>query len=194
MVGPHAGGRSSRRCRASAGCYPDANGYGLGMASGEQRSGFGPALLLGAGLGGFVDGILLHQILRWHHLLSARPDADLTANLVADGLFHAAAWLAVLAGVLWLWRATRNSPQVRLSWATLVGPMLVGWGLFNLVEGVVNHHLLELHHVRLGPNQTSYDVAFLVLGTLLVLVGLGWYRRGGAARRPAAASRLRPGS
>ena len=28
-------------------------------------------LLLGFAMGGFFDGILLHQILQWHHLLSA---------------------------------------------------------------------------------------------------------------------------
>lgn len=159
------------------------------MAAADRRGGFGPALLLGAGLGGFVDGILLHQILRWHHLLSSRPDADLTANLVADGLFHAAAWLAVLAGVLWLWRRAHHRPPVRLSWATLGGPMLAGWGLFNLVEGLVNHHLLDLHHVRLGPHQTTYDIGFLILGALLLLGGLGWYRRNATGRRPAPAGR-----
>lgn len=174
-------------------CFPGANGYEVGVPAADRRGGFGPALLLGAGLGGFVDGILLHQILRWHHLLSSRPDADLTANLFADGLFHAAAWLAVLAGVLWLWRRTQHHPPVRLSWATLGGPMLAGWGLFNLVEGLVNHHLLDLHNVRPGPHQTTYDIGFLVLGALLLLGGLGWYWRNATRRRPAAGSRLQPG-
>jgi uncharacterized membrane protein len=63
----------------------------------------GPGLLLGVGLGAFVDGIVLHQLLRWHHLLSAHPGVSLRANLIADGVFHAGAWLAVLGGVLWLW-------------------------------------------------------------------------------------------
>jgi hypothetical protein len=27
-----------------------------------------PGILLGLGLGGFVDGIVLHQILQWHHI------------------------------------------------------------------------------------------------------------------------------
>ncbi|HJY46662.1 MAG TPA: DUF2243 domain-containing protein, partial [Propionibacteriaceae bacterium] len=68
----------------------------------------GPGLLLGVGLGAFVDGIVLHQLLRWHHLLSSRPGFSLTANLVADGVFHAGAWLAVLVGVLWLWRSSHR--------------------------------------------------------------------------------------
>ena len=29
-----------------------------------------PAFLMGVGLGGFIDGILLHQILQWHHMLT----------------------------------------------------------------------------------------------------------------------------
>jgi uncharacterized membrane protein len=38
----------------------------------DQRSPpVAPALLLGIGLGGFVDGIVLHQILQWHHMLTA---------------------------------------------------------------------------------------------------------------------------
>ncbi len=30
-----------------------------------------PATILGVGLGGFVDGIVLHQVLQWHHMLSS---------------------------------------------------------------------------------------------------------------------------
>ena len=51
------------------------------------------ATLLGIGLGGFADGILLHQILQWHNMLSSRvAPTDLIAmkyNMVWDGLFHA---------------------------------------------------------------------------------------------------------
>jgi uncharacterized membrane protein len=137
----------------------------------------GPALLLGAGLGGFVDGILLHQILRWHHLLTSRPGVDLTGNLVADGLFHAGTWLAVVGGLLWLWRRARNGPRL-WPWTALIGPLLAGWGLFNLSEGLLNHHLLDLHHVRSGPHQTTFDLGFLVLGAALVLLGTAIHRRG----------------
>jgi len=152
---------------------------------------FGPALLLGAGLGGFLDGIMLHQILRWHHLLSERQDAGQTANLVADGLFHTAAWLAVLAGVLWLWHRTgRGVPETghhragQRRWGALAGPMVAGWGLFNLGEGAVNHHLLGLHHVRPGPDQTLYDIGFLALGALWVAGGLAWQRAASRSESP----------
>jgi uncharacterized membrane protein len=29
-----------------------------------------PGFLMGIGLGGFIDGILLHQILQWDHMLT----------------------------------------------------------------------------------------------------------------------------
>ena len=143
-----------------------------------------PGLLLGLGLGGFVDGIVLHQLLQWHHLLTGtdgHPAGTLTgleANVVADGLFHTATWLLVLAGtatMLAAWRAGRLPP----SWSAHVGLLLAGWGVFNLVEGVVDHHLLGVHHVRddLGA-PLSWDLGFLALGAVLVVVGTLLYRRG----------------
>jgi uncharacterized membrane protein len=137
---------------------------------------FGPGLLLGIGLGAFVDGIVLHQLLLWHHLLSSRPDVSLSVNLIADGVFHAGAWLAVLAGVLWLWRRSHRT-QANGRWTALAAVMVTGWGLFNVVEGLINHYLLNLHHVRPGPNQAIYDIAFLIFGALLTIGGFIWYRR-----------------
>ena len=66
-------------------------------------------LLMGAGLGGFVDGIVFHQILQWHNMLSAKiPPNDLVsakANMTWDGLFHAGVWMLTVAGLWMLWRA-----------------------------------------------------------------------------------------
>jgi uncharacterized membrane protein len=153
------------------------------MAANDRgaSSAFAPSLIIGAGLGAFIDGILLHQILGWHHLLSARPGVDMRANEVADGLFHAGAWLAVLVGVLWLYARLRLPPVPaawpRLDrgprpWGVLIGGMLVGWGLFTVIEGLVDHHALGLHHMRPGPDQLAWDLGFLAFGA--VLVGLGF--------------------
>lgn len=135
-----------------------------------------PGILLGLGLGGFVDGILLHQILQWHHMLSSTPQhppttvAGLEVNTLWDGLFHAATWLFVVAGLLLLWRAVRQADTAGPLRA-LLGWILMGWGIFNLVEGIVDHQILQIHHVRPGPYQTAYDIGFLLLGALLVWVG-----------------------
>ncbi len=146
-----------------------------------------PAILLGVGLGGFVDGILFHQVLQLHHMLSnAGQDriglttppvttvAGLEANTLWDGLFHTATYLFVLVGLLMLWQAWRElalPAHRRPSWTLLVGGILVGWGFFNLVEGVVDHHLLQIHHVRAGDHELLWDLLFLLAGAGLVLVG-----------------------
>ena len=147
------------------------------MAPEEVTRPRAPGVLLGIGLGGFVDGIVLHQILQWHHMLSSEGDsppttvAGLETNTLWDGLFHAFTWAAVAGGIWILWRRTTER-RWAFSGRAFVGWMLVGWGLFNLVEGIVDHQLLGIHHVRddLG-GPLSWDVGFLVFGALLVLVG-----------------------
>ncbi|HEX6145327.1 MAG TPA: DUF2243 domain-containing protein [Acidimicrobiia bacterium] len=141
------------------------------------RSIRGPGVVLGVGLGGFVDGIVLHQILQWHHMLSESERypptslAGLEANVLADGLFHAVTWLFVVAGIAWLWNTARNGGWT-WRWRTLLGWMLVGWGLFNLVEGVVDHHLLGIHRVRPeAADPLMWDIGFLVIGVALVAIG-----------------------
>jgi uncharacterized membrane protein len=53
----------------------------------------------------------------------------------------------------------------------------MGWSLFNLVEGTINHHLVTLHHVRDDvADPLSWDLGFLVLGAALVVSGLGLSR------------------
>ncbi len=130
--------------------------------------------LLGIGLGGFIDGILLHQLLQWHHMLTARlPATDLVnlkVNMVWDGLFHAFTWLTTVAGLALLWRATGRSDVVR-STRAFTGSLVLGWGLFNVVEGMIDHELLQIHHVHPGDDQLSWDVAFLVLGAALIAAG-----------------------
>jgi uncharacterized membrane protein len=131
-------------------------------------------VLLGVGLGGFVDGIVLHQILQWHHLVSEPypPETldNLKLNTLFDGLFHAFTWMMTAMGLALLWRASKQ-PGVLWSTRALMGSLAIGWGLFNLVEGIVDHHVLEIHHVRAGPNQLAWDVAFLAFGAVLVVGG-----------------------
>lgn len=143
-----------------------------------------PFLLLGLGLGGFVDGIVLHEILQWHHMISSVPGsptttlAGLEANVVADGFFHVGTWLLVTGGSVMTviaWRQGRLAPN----WPFHAGLLLTGWGVFNVVEGVVDHMLLEVHHVRddLG-GPVSWDIGFLVFGALLTAGGWALHRRG----------------
>ena len=161
-------------------------GYGAGMTATTRAprpvpTGKPPSkvsgLLFGLGFGGFLDGIVLHQILQWHHMVShvegypTSTVAGLEVNTFADGLFHLTTWFFVLGGsitAIIAWRQGRLAPN----WSFHFGLVLAGWGVFNLVEGVIDHHVLGVHHVRddLGA-PLSWDIAFLVLGALLAIGG-----------------------
>lgn len=132
-----------------------------------------PGILLGLGLGGFVDGILLHQIFQWHNMLSstdrwARTTLEgMESNMLADGLFHLATWALVAAGVWALWSGMRHREYA--SGKALLGWALAGWGIFNLVEGIIDHQILGIHHVR--EESLAWDVGFLAFGVALIVVG-----------------------
>jgi uncharacterized membrane protein len=123
------------------------NRFGWGVGAGS--------VLLGLGLGGFFDGIVLHQILQWHHMLSAVKPIDtvrgLEINTLGDGLFHLGTYSLTVAGLVLLWRRLHQQHR-QVPPVTLIGGLLLGWGVFNLVEGLVDHHILQIHHVRPGPN------------------------------------------
>lgn len=133
-----------------------------------------PGILMGMGLGGFFDGIVLHQMLQWHHLVTALypPTSleNLQHNTFWDGIFHAASWLWTITGLLLLIRMLRW-PERPWSAQNFVGTLLMGWGLFNLIEGVVNHYVLQIHHVRPGPQQWAWDVGFLGWGAIMLVAG-----------------------
>lgn len=132
-------------------------------------------ILLGLGFGGLFDGILLHQILQWHHMLSSvRPAttvAQMKLNMVWDGLFDATTWILTLLGVICLWRAGKRD-DVPWSSNTFFGSLLLGAGIFNVVEGLIDHEILGIHHVKPGPNELAWDIGFLAIGAILAT--LGW--------------------
>jgi len=134
-------------------------------------------LVLGMGFGGFADGIILHQILGWHHLVCMTADcqptsiAQLLHQNTQDGYFHLGLWLVTLAGTAMLFRAAR---RVGPEWKgrVLFGAMLAGGGLFDFVEGLINHQILGIHHVLPGnPHQLLFDMLFLAAGVAMFVVG-----------------------
>jgi uncharacterized membrane protein len=133
-------------------------------------------IVLGLGLGGFIDGILFHMLLQWHHVICVnclsptQTTDDLRLETFSDGVFHGVTLALVVAGLFMLWRAVRRVPAI-LAASFLVGAILLGWGSFNLAEGVLDHHILGIHHVKLGPNQLAWDLAFLASGVVLVIIG-----------------------
>jgi uncharacterized membrane protein len=87
-----------------------------------------------------------------------------------DGLFHSFTWLMTIIGIAILWRAGK---RVDVPWAgkTFAGSCLMGWGIFNLSEGIVDHYILNVHHVVESMGQSIYDLLFLLSGVVFIVGG-----------------------
>lgn len=128
---------------------------------------------------GMLYGIVFHQILQWH---SAYMHTDYFNQIVSDGVFNIGVTLITFWGATVLWRSNpwSESHSVRRFWSGL----FVGAGVFNLFEGIINHHILEIHHVRPGdPNEFYYDLAFDGIGVLVLIIGWSLYRSLKTVRR-----------
>ena len=148
-------------------------------------------ILFGLGLGGFFDGIVLHQVLQWHHMLSSwYPITDIPSlrlNTLWDGVFHSATYVFVVVGLFLLWRTAHRR---HLFWSNrlLAGTLLLGWGIFNVIEGIVDHEILGVHHVneRVPLGQRIYwDMAFLAWGAAMCIGGWMLLKAGSRATEDA---------
>lgn len=131
-------------------------------------------IVLGLGQAGFFDGIVIHQLLQWHHMFTNvetdRTVAGLELNTLGDGLFHLLDYVLTLVGIGLLWRAAKRE-DVSHSTSVFVGALLMGAGLFDFIEGLIDHQILGIHHVKPGPYEFLWDMGFLTLGLGLFLVG-----------------------
>jgi uncharacterized membrane protein len=133
-----------------------------------------PGILLGIGMGGFLDGIVFHQIMQTHSMLSAKLPQDNIVNvktsMVWDGLFHLFTWIATAIGLALMWKATRKKIN---NWAAsgFWGCLLTGWGMFNFVEGLIDHYALNIHHVVERESLSIYDHLYLFSGLIFIIGG-----------------------
>jgi uncharacterized membrane protein len=132
--------------------------------------------LLGFSLGGFFDGILLHQILQWHHLLSAVERdvySDIKLQILADGLFHAVMYVIALFGLWLLWRS-RQEFSVPQADRALFARVLIGFGGWHIVDTIFSHWLIGIHRIKMGSsNPLLWDLTwFLVFGVLPIIAGV----------------------
>lgn len=132
------------------------------------------SLVLGIGLGGFVDGIVLHQILQIHEMLSNKISATdyigKSVNMFWDGIFHLFCFIVVFTGIVLLWRLMKRS-DVDRSGKLFAAGLIGGWGLFNLIEGTIDHQILKLHNViefALDHNIGNYS--FLAASVVMLII------------------------
>jgi uncharacterized membrane protein len=146
----------------------------------EERLRAVGALLLGFALGGFFDGILLHQILQWHHLLSgldAPGMRDLRVQVIADGVFHGLMYVIAIVGLTLLYRVRRASTTATVS--AVLAPVLFGFGLWHVIDAVLSHWLTGIHRIRMDvPEPLWWDLGWLgIFGVVPVAAALFVRRR-----------------
>ncbi|MRH43463.1 DUF2243 domain-containing protein [Aquibacillus halophilus] len=134
----------------------------------KDKNLFVAAFILGLGLLGAIDGIVFHQLLQWHHMVLS---TNIQLEILTDGFFTAAFSALLIWGGIKIFKDTRND-KLGYNWSIFFGGVFIGGGTFNLVEGIVNHHILQVHRVKpTAENPLVYDLAFLALGILLIIVG-----------------------
>lgn len=151
-------------------------------------------ILFGFGFGGFFDGIVLHQLLQWHHMVSSwyPPTTleNLRLNTLWDGIFHSATYLFLLFAVYLFWKVAHKQ-HVYWSPRLITGSALLGWGCFNVLEGVIDHQILGVHHVNEqvpASDLMMWDMAFLAWGASMVIGGWLLFRSGRQRQAGAAMS------
>ena len=122
-------------------------------------------VLIGIGVAGFIDETVFHQLLHWHHFYD-RGSTD--AGLVSDGLFHAGSWTCIVVGLFLFADLQRRRATVP---KRLWGGALLGWGGFQVYDGLVQHKVLGLHQIRYHVDLLPYDLVWNVGGGIGILLG-----------------------
>jgi uncharacterized membrane protein len=95
-----------------------------------------------------------------------------------DGIFHAFTLVVTLVGIIRLWKLLWRKDIVRSGYL-LGGGLVLGWGIFNMVEGIIDHQVLKLHNVReLSNDPEFWNFGFLGFSVVLLLVGFFLTKRG----------------
>jgi uncharacterized membrane protein len=122
-------------------------------------------VLIGVGVAAFLDETVFHQLLHWHHFYDG---STLEAGLVSDGVFHAGGWIAIVVGLFGFADLQRRGVTVpKRVWAG----GLLGWGVFQVYDGLFQHKVLGLHQIRYAVDLLPYDLAWNLSGALGAVIG-----------------------
>jgi uncharacterized membrane protein len=122
--------------------------------------------LFGLGIAAFIDETVFHQLLRWHHFYDK---STTEIGLISDGLFHAFSWFATIGGLFMFADLRRRNALWLKRW---LGSVLIGTGVFQLYDGIIQHKLMRIHQIRYVEHVLVYDLVWNLLAVLLIIVGL----------------------
>lgn len=122
-------------------------------------------ILFGLGIVAFIDEVVFHQLLHWHHFYD-KSTTDI--GLVSDGLFHAFSFIATIGASFLLADLHRRHAFWLKRW---VGGILLGAGVFQLYDGIIQHKWMGLHQIRYGVDILPYDLVWNILAALMIIIG-----------------------
>ncbi|WP_079526164.1 DUF2243 domain-containing protein [Solibacillus isronensis] len=123
-------------------------------------------ILFGIGLIAFIDETVFHQLLRWHHFYD-KSTTDI--GLISDGIFHAFSWFATIAGLFLFADLRRRNGLIFQRW---LGGVLLGVGVFQLYDGIIQHKWMRIHQIRYVDNVIVYDIVWNVSALIILLIGI----------------------
>nr|WP_062048788.1 DUF2243 domain-containing protein [Bacillus sp. JCM 19034] len=134
-----------------------------------RRRNFWSGFLFGLGVIAFIDEVIFHQLLHWHHFYDL---ATTNIGLISDGLFHVLSWFATIAGLFLFADLKRRGSFWLKRWFSGI---FIGAGSFQLYDGTIQHKVMKIHQIRYVDNVFIYDVIWNVLAGLLVILGIMFF-------------------
>jgi uncharacterized membrane protein len=135
--------------------------------------------VFGFGFSGLIDVLVLHHIFQLHHLVSGIYPMDtlsgLQTNILADGLFSIGMIIIAGVGAGLLWQSERRS-SVPLALRPIAGAAVIGLGLFDLYDVLIDHIVLGLHQP--ASQGGYYNPHWAVVSLLIIGAGIYVYRTG----------------
>ncbi|MGW7977010.1 DUF2243 domain-containing protein [Staphylococcus xylosus] len=122
-------------------------------------------ILFGLGVAAFIDEVVFHQLLAWHHFYDK---SSMAMGLVSDGLFHAFSWFATVASLFLLADIKRRNSFWVKRW---VSGILLGLGFFQLYDGLIQHKIFRIHQIRYEVNVLPYDIVWNTIAVIVLIVG-----------------------
>jgi uncharacterized membrane protein len=122
--------------------------------------------LFGVGLAAFIDEMIFHQLLHWHHFYD-KSTTDI--GLVSDGLFHAFSWFATVASLFLFADLRRRNALWLKRW---IGGIFFGAGVFQLYDGIIHHKVMQIHQIRYNVDILPYDLAWNLSAATMFIIGL----------------------
>lgn len=126
---------------------------------------FGSGLFFGIGLIAFMDEVVFHQLLQWHHFYDL---ATTRIGILFDGLLNSFAWFAAIFSLFMVADLRRKNAFWLKKW---IGASFLGAGAFQLFDGLINHKVLNLHQIRYNVDLLPYDLIWNISAVLLLLTG-----------------------